>query len=518
VSARQELLDRVRSGQRWDLVVTGGGATGLGAAVDAAARGFRVLLLEAHDFAKGTSSRSTKLVHGGVRYLAQGRIGLVWEALHERGLLLRNAPHVAHVLPFLLPVYGRLEKLYYGLGLGMYDLLAGRLGLGHTRWLGRAESLERAPTLNSTGLTGGLLYNDGQFDDARLAIALVRTLLDLGGTALNYAPVTGLLKAAGRVAGVEAVDAETGERLRIEAKAVINATGVFADEVRRLDDPAAAAVIAPSQGVHLVLDRPFLPGESAVLIPRTDDGRVLFAIPWHDRVILGTTDTPVERSALEPRALPGELAFLVEHAEKYFGHRPAPQEIRSVYAGLRPLVRSSGARKTAELSRSHKILISRSGLVTIIGGKWTTYRRMAEDVVGRAMDATGLPPRRCTTENLKLHGWTPQPADGPWTVYGSDAPAVRSLLEACPDWKTPLHPALPYRAGEVVWAARFELARTVEDVLARRTRALLLDARASQQAAAPTAALLAQELGFSSDWQQSQVRQFHELADQYIMK
>lgn len=515
---RDEMLERVRAGELWDLAVVGGGATGLGSAVDAAARGYRTLLLDAFDFAKGTSSRSTKLVHGGVRYLAQGRLGLVREALHERGRLRRNAPHLVHVLPFVVPAYTWWARAYYGLGLKLYDLLAGRLSLGSSRWISRAEMLELASTIEPAGLRGGLLYFDGQFDDARLAITLLRTFLDLGGTALNYAPVSAPLKDGGRTRGVIARDSESGVELTIRARAVINATGVFADSLRRLDDPQAPDWIVPSQGAHLVLDRSFLPGSAAVMVPRTDDGRVLFAIPWHDHVVVGTTDTPVSQVSIEPRPLAEEVRFLLEHAARYLSRDPRPGDVLSSYAGLRPLVRAPGARSTADLSRTHKLLVSRSGLVTITGGKWTTYRRMGADAVDQAARVAGLAQRPCATETLKLRGWTESPPAGWLGVYGSDAPDLERLCAELPGGQERLHPHLPFRAGEVVWAARFELARTVEDVLARRTRALLLDARASHAVAHRVAAILAAELGRDAVWQHHQIRQFQELAEGSLVK
>jgi glycerol-3-phosphate dehydrogenase len=514
---RDEMLARARSGEQWDVVVVGGGATGLGTALDAAARGYRTLLLEAADFAKGTSSRSTKLVHGGVRYLAQGNIRLVREALRERGLLNRNAPHLVRSLPFVVPSYDWWAQPFYGLGLMVYDLLAGRLGIGSTELIGRDEVLRRAPTLEPSGLRGGVVYYDGQFDDTRLAIALLRSLLDLGGTALNYAPVTGLLKTNGRIVGLRARDAESGEELELAARVVVNATGVYADALRQMDDQAARPMLAPSQGVHLVLDRAFLPGETAIMIPRTDDGRVLFAVPWHDRVVVGTTDTPVQRAVLEPRALPEEIDFLLAHAARYLSRDPTPHDVLSIYAGLRPLVKAREGTLTSALARDHTLLVSPAGLVTITGGKWTTYRRMAADTVSHAAEVAGLPARPCATEALRLHGWTTTPEADPFGVYGADAPQLKALLGSQRGWTELLHPRLPYRAGEVVWAARHELARTVEDVLARRTRALLLDARASQEAAPRVAELLAAELGRDDGWQRDQVRRYHELAAGYLL-
>lgn len=514
---RSELLDRVRNTQQWDLIVIGGGATGLGTAVDAAARGYATLLLEAHDVAKGTSSRSTKLVHGGVRYLAQGNLALVYEALHERGRLRRNAPHVVSALPFVVPGYTWWSNPYYGAGLMLYSVMAGSLGIGFSRLVGRQEALRLAPTLEPRGLRGGVVYYDGQMDDTRLAITMLRTIEDLGGTALNYMPVTGLLKTGGKISGVSARDAETGEELTLHARVVVNATGVFADGVRKLDDPRAESMLSPSQGVHIVLDRSFLPGDHAIMIPKTDDGRVLFAVPWHNRVIVGTTDTPVKEAPLEPRPLDEEIEFLLQHAARYLSKDPTRDDVLSTFAGLRPLVKKGAGGSTAGLSREHTLIVSSSGLVTITGGKWTTYRHMAEDTVDRAIAVGGLAKAPCVTKNLRLHGYLAQPEAEPFGVYGADAAHLKRLLAEQPGWDQPLHERLPYLRGEVVWAARHEQARTVEDVLARRTRALLLDARASQEVAPQVAALLAAELGCDAAWQQTQVEEFRALSESYLL-
>lgn len=514
---RADMLERVRAHDTWDLVIVGGGATGLGAAVDAAARGYRTLLLEAVDFAKGTSSRSTKLAHGGVRYLAQGNVALVLDALKERGRMRNNAPHLVHPLPFIVPGYNWWDNPYYGAGLMMYSVMAGRLGFGFSKLLSKNEVLRRAPTIEPEGLRGGVLYYDGQFDDARMAITLLRTFLDLGGTALNYAPVTGLLKHGGRISGVRAHDAETDEEWSIHARAVVNATGVFADGLRQMDDPSASNILSPSQGVHIVLDRSFLPGDDAIMIPKTDDGRVLFAVPWHNRVVVGTTDTPVHDTPLEPRPLDEEIEFLLAHAARYLSKDPTAADVLSVYVGLRPLVKAGDGENTAALSRDHTLLVSESGLVTITGGKWTTYRHMGEDTIDKAAEVAQLPKRASITKTLKLHGWTRKPEEEPFTVYGSDAEPLKKLLDEQPGWDLPLHERLPYRTGEVIWAARYELARTVEDVLARRTRALLLDAQASKEAAPKVARLLAGELGFDEAWQQRQIEAYNALADQYML-
>ena len=511
------LLQLDDSSQVWDMIVIGGGATGLGTAVEAASRGYRTLLLEQSDFAKGTSSRSTKLIHGGVRYLKQGNLALVQEALHERGLLIRNAPHLVHNLSFVVPLYDWWEGPFYGVGLKLYDMMAGRLGLGPSRLLSREETLELLPTVEPGSLRGGVTYHDGQFDDARLALHLALTLAGLGGTPLNYLQVTGLITSGGLTAGVTARDLETGREYHCHARVVINATGVFSDQVRRLDDPAAMPIITPSQGVHLVLDRSFLPGDSAVMIPHTADNRVLFAVPWHGRVVVGTTDTPIDTVSLEPRPLDEEIDFLLSHAARYLVRHPTRGDVLSAFAGLRPLVHPGGAGETSLLSREHVILLSSSGLVTIAGGKWTTYRRMGEDAVNQAAAVAGLAERPSVSASLRLHGWQEEGAEiAPWDVYGADAAEVRELCREDPAWEGQLHPSLPYRAGEVVWAVRREWARSVEDVLARRTRALFLDARASMAVAPRVAELMALELGRNVAWQEAQVAGFRALAKGYL--
>jgi glycerol-3-phosphate dehydrogenase len=516
--SRTELLERVRSTEQWDLIVIGGGATGLGTAVDAAARGYKTLLLEAYDFAKGTSSRSTKLVHGGVRYLAQGNLSLVYEALQERGRLRRNAPHLVKPLSFVVPGYKWWAQPFYGSGLMLYSLMAGKLGFGVSRPIGKKAALRLAPTLEPKGLYGGIVYYDGQFDDTRLAISLMRTIQDLGGVAVNYLPVTALTKQNGKITGVIAQDALTGQEIKLLAKAVVNATGVYVDQVRQLDEPGASKIISPSQGIHFVLDKSFLPGNHAIMIPHTDDGRVLFAVPWHNRVILGTTDTPVKEIKLEPRPLAEEIAYLLKYAARYLSKDPRPEDVLSVYTGLRPLMKGEAGASTASLSREHTLLVSEAGLITITGGKWTTYRRMGEVTVDKAIEVGGLTKVDCPTRELRLHGYQQASEPDPFGVYGSDAPALKELLAEQPGWDQPLHPNLPYLTGEVVWAARYEMARTVEDFLARRTRALLLDARASQAMAPRVAELLAAELGFDSAWQAEQVRVYRELADGYLLQ
>jgi glycerol-3-phosphate dehydrogenase len=496
----------------------GGGATGLGSALDAVTRGYKTLLLEAQDYAKATSSRSTKLVHGGVRYLQKGDIKLVLEALRERGRMLRNAPHLAHKRAFVVPAYAWWEFPFYGVGLTLYDVLAGKEGLGRSSILSRKSTLEALPTVRDKDLKGGILYYDGQFDDARYAIALMRTFVDNGGVALNYARVTGLLKDGGshKICGVAAKDEESGETFECRVKVVINATGIFSDGLRQLDDATAKKILAVSQGTHFVLPGDFLPGRTALMVPRTSDGRVLFAIPWHDKVVVGTTDDPVAKPEYEPRAMADEKQFLLEHIERFLGRKPKGEEIASVWSGQRPLVRNEDVAETASISREHTILVSESKLVTITGGKWTTYRKMAQDVVTRAAEVAGFAPAPAKTAELHLHGWVPQTGDDWLAVYGSDAPAIVKLASENSEWSLPIHDRLPFSRAEVIWAARFEMARTVEDVLARRTRGLFLDARACMEAAPVVAGLLAHELAQNPQWEVRQVAEFREVAAAYI--
>jgi glycerol-3-phosphate dehydrogenase len=512
---RDESLQRIldRRGP-WDLAVVGGGATGMGIAVDAATRGYTVVLLERSDFGKGTSSRSTKLVHGGVRYLQQGNISLVRDSLRERGLLLRNAPHLVHDLEFIIPSYRWWEKPFYGIGLKVYDLLSGKYRFGKSRVLSRAATLDRVSTLQPSQLRGGVKYHDGQFDDARLLIALARTAAEDGACLLNYARVSSLVKDGGsKVTGLNFRDEETGLKHALAARCVINATGAFCDELRRADDADAASLIAASQGAHIVLSARFLPGNAALMVPRTRDGRVMFAIPWHGHVVVGTTDTPIASASLEPQALETEIDFLLETAGAYLAHPPSRADILSVFTGIRPLVKAGKTRHTAKLSRDHTIEISPSGLISITGGKWTTYRHMAEDAVDIAIKTAALPPRPCVTRERRLHGFHEHAeTHGPLAGYGSEAPAIQALAREHPELAQPLHPALPIIGAQVVWAARHEMARTVDDILARRTRALFLNCAAALAMAPEVARLLAVELGRDIAWQQVQLAQFGEIA------
>jgi glycerol-3-phosphate dehydrogenase len=514
---RTEALLKIQNhSQPFDIVIIGGGATGLGIAVDAASRGHTVALIEQADFAKGTSSRSTKLVHGGVRYLQQGNIPLVRHALRERGLLHQNAPHLVHNRAFIIPTYSWQESLFYGAGLKAYDRLAGSLSFGASQCLSRTETMRRLPTLNSSHLYGGVVYQDGQFDDARLAINLAQTATALGAAVINYVGCIGFMKQNGRAIGVRAKDFETETEFDILGKSIINATGVFVDGIRQMDQANQPALVKPSQGIHLSLPRDFLPGDDALLIPKTKDGRVLFSIPWQGQVLLGTTDTPVDGIVLEPRALPEEIEFILDHAAQYLIKAPTLDDVRSVYAGLRPLVSSSGSQKTSAIARDHRIVVSASGLITITGGKWTTYRKMAEDGVNQAELVGELTQRPCRTSTLQIHGWTHEAIAEPnLSPYGADAQAIHTLIRLHPHLSQPLHPNLNYQQAEVIWQIRHEMARQVEDILARRTRALFLDARASIECAPVVAQLMAQELERSSEWIDKQIRSYQKLASGY---
>jgi glycerol-3-phosphate dehydrogenase len=516
---RELLIDRIeKETGYWDIVIIGGGATGLGAALEASSRGYKTLLLEQHDFAKGTSSRSTKLVHGGVRYLQQGNVSLVLEALHERGLLRQNAPHLVFNQSFVVPVYDWWGGPFYGIGLKLYDILAGKLGLGPSKLLSKEETLQHIPNVEPNGLVGGVIYYDGQFDDSRLAINLAQSVLDHGGTTINYMEAKSLIKNNGFVGGVVAVDKETGKQYTINARAVINATGVFTDDILRMDNPDAKKLIAVSQGVHIILDKEFLPGDSAIMVPQTDDGRVLFAVPWHNKVVVGTTDTEVPEATLEPRALEEEIDFILTHAKRYMKKDPARADVKSVFAGLRPLVRPADSKNTAAISRDHYLTISDSGLVIITGGKWTTYRRMGEDTIDKALFIAGLEEKPSITKSLRIHGWLKNvDKNDPLYFYGSEKVAITKLIEEQPTLGEKLCDELPNIKAEIVWHVQNEMARTVEDVLARRIRALLLDAKASIKMAPAVAKILAEELGKTPEWEKQQVDEYTKLANEYLL-
>jgi glycerol-3-phosphate dehydrogenase len=516
--AIQAISDR---SQVWDCLVIGGGATGLGTALEAASRGYQVLLVERHDFAKGTSSRSTKLVHGGVRYLEQGNIGLVRGALHERGLLMQNAAHLAHPLQFIIPAYRYWELPFYGVGLKVYDALAGALSLGKSRVLSRKKVVSQLPNVEGAGLKGGISYFDGQFDDSRLAISLLRTIQDQGGFVANYTEAVSLTKESGKICGAVIRDTETGQEHSVRAKMIINATGIFSDAIRDLDDPQAVDIIAVAQGSHLVLPEKFLKSKSALMVPKTSDGRVLFAIPWHDRLVVGTTDFGVPKPEEEPWIQPHEVDFILSEAAKYLAEDPAESDVLACYTGLRPLVKHAGSKSTAALSRDHTVLVSESGLVTITGGKWTTYRHMGEDCLNHAEEVAGFERRPSKTADLRLHGNSAASeifaAPEHLAVYGTDRKSIEQMAKADAKEGDRLHSRLPYLVAEANWAIDHEMARTIEDVLSRRTRALLLDSKAAVEAAPRVARLLAEKLVRDAAWEAKQVQEFSELAKHYSL-
>jgi glycerol-3-phosphate dehydrogenase len=517
---RETLLSELhkQSGQRWDIIVIGGGATGLGTALDAVSRGYKTLLLEQSDFAKGTSSRSTKLVHGGVRYLAQGDLLLVIEALHERGLMLKNASHLTLNQEFIIPIYTYRDAVLYTVGLKFYDLLAGRLSMGKSHFINREKVIKRLPLLKSEGLKGGVVYHDGQFDDSRMAVALAEKCIDLGGVLLNYVKVTDLVKGEkGVLSGIIAKEMVSGNIFNLQSKLIINATGVFADDIIKLDNPDTKPYIRPSQGVHIVLDKSFLESESAVMIPKTMDGRVLFAIPWYDKVVVGTTDTPIEDIDIEPVALKEEIDFILQTAHKYLTKKPKREDILCIFAGLRPLAANPGnPSATKEISRRHKIMLSPSGLLTITGGKWTTYRLMAKETIDKAIKAGFLEKRKCVTSGLRLNSSADNLNKKRLHIYGDKAPEIEKIIEQDPAMGAYIHPCLPYTIAEIMWICRNEMPVSIEDVLTRRTRALFLDTKASSEIAPVVAKIMAEEMNLGEYWQKEQVEEYKKIVVNYL--
>jgi glycerol-3-phosphate dehydrogenase len=518
---REENLSQLKNEKKiWDIAIIGGGSSGLGVALDAISRGMSVLLLEKADFAKGTSSRSTKLVHGGVRYLAQGDVMLVLEALKERGRLLKNAPHLAHDQPFIIPIYTWFDRIQYTVGLKIYDWMAGKLRIGKSKWISKADTISRLPAIKQKGLMGGVVYYDGQFDDARLAVAIAQTADAAGACILNYTKVADLIKNdSGKITGLKVRDEIGKQNYTVSAKMVVNATGVFADKILQMDNPEAAKMIQPSQGIHLVMDLDFLGGTDALMIPKTRDGRVLFAVPWHGKLVVGTTDTLREKPKLEPEALQKEIDFVLETASGYLTKEPTRADVKSVFAGLRPLARpKEGSTKTKEISRSHKVILSQSGLVTLTGGKWTTFRKMGEDTVDYFEQVTGEKPNASTSADMKIQGNTTKPEKGHLGVYGTDATAIHALAESHPEWKEKIHPDFPNILAEVIWAIRNEMAVKLDDVLSRRIRMLILDAQAAIDSAPKVVKLMAEEMGKDEAWIKTELADFQKTAEKYLIK
>lgn len=521
---RDTSLDTLSDLKTWDVVVIGGGATGLGVALDALTRGFSTVLVEARDFAQGTSSRSTKLIHGGVRYLAQGNVALVREALRERGRLARNAPHLCRNQAFVLPGERRLDAWYYALGLWLYDRLAGSLNIARSRHLSRMEMASLLAGVKPEKYAGGgVRYYDGQFDDARLALTLAASIADHGGTVVNHFPVTGMIKNDdGKITGVHCQDHFSGRSYTLKGRCVVNATGVFADALIAMDEPEAPPKIVPSQGVHLVLERAFLPGDEALIVPKTRDGRVLFLVPWQDKLLVGTTDTKVTAVEYEPKPREEEIAFLLDTASEYLIRAPTRADVRSVFVGLRPLAAPQQAGKSSrEISRSHRVEIARSGLVHIFGGKWTTYRQMAEDTLDAAIQAGMLPGKACITADHRLHGYVDknhQPDDATLSCYGSDAAAIAQMATDNPTLTEKIHPNHPYTYAQVAWALDREMAETLEDVLARRIRLLFLDSVAACEAAPAVADFITNRMHWDEVRKDQEITAFRLLTEQYTLK
>jgi glycerol-3-phosphate dehydrogenase len=518
---REEQLSRIQDRNIiWDFIVIGGGATGLGCAVDAASRGYQVVMLEQDDFAKCTSSKSTKLVHGGVRYLQKGDVMLVFEALHERGRMRANAPHLVKNQSFIIANYTWWDNFLYFCGLTFYDMLSWGFGYGHSKFIRKKTVLQRLPAIKQEGLKGGIVYHDGQFDDARMAVNLAETCIDQGGVAINHMKVVDILhNAQGKICGVRALDNETGDTYDLQTKAVINAAGIFVDEVMKLDLSGHKPMVKPSQGAHLVLDMKFLQGNDALMVPKTSDGRVLFAVPWHNRVVVGTTDVLRDHPESEPRVLEEEIDFILETAGIYMVPAPTRKDIVGVFAGQRPLAAPKKEGKSAkEISRSHKIIVSDNDLITITGGKWTSYRLMAEDTIDKAISMKLVDKRKCVTKHLKIHGWRPEPdLSNHYYIYGSEEPALHQVEQENVKYQERISPKYDYTFGEVVWAVRHEMARTLDDVLARRVRLLYIDAREALRVAPEVAKVMATELGMSELWIDEQVAFFSSIAKNYIV-
>lgn len=494
---RNRMLAQISETDEWDVVIIGGGATGLGCAVDAASRGYKTILVEQYDFGKGTSGKSTKLVHGGVRYLAQGNIRLVMDALRERAYLLRNAPHVTAVFPFIVPVYSVWDKWFYGIGLQLYDVLAGKLSVGKTKWLNKKGTLEYLPGISNKKLYGGILYYDGRFDDARLAIELAATAVAQGATVLNYCKADTIIKTNDQITGMAVQDTLNNKTYTVKTKLMINATGVFADTLLQMDNPSNGKLIAPSQGVHIVVDKKFFPGNAAMMIPKTDDGRVLFAVPWHHKILLGTTDTPVAAITIEPKPLKEEIDFIIHHANRYLTRMIEEKDVLSMFAGLRPLIHKKGVSATAMLNRDHTIMVSHFGLITVSGGKWTTYRRMAEQVISKAAATAGLPQQACVTKTLRIGNINKNA-----TIYEKDFLRIRFQCSE----------------KDITYFVEHEMAMTVEDVLARRTRILFLDAAAAMDMAPSVARQMAALFNRDENWINEQVHAFRQVAMHYVLQ
>ena len=513
---RNDSIVKLNKVLEWDIVIIGGGASGLGIAVDASKRGYKTLLLEKHDFGKGTSSRSTKLIHGGVRYLQNGDITLVIESLKERGILKRNAPHLVQDLSFVIPTYDWWASPFYGIGMKIYDMMAGKLGLGKSVIISKGETEKLIPNVNKKGLRGGVIYHDGQFDDSRMAITLALSANSKKTALLNYCNVDGLIKNNNEIIGLSFTDSINSKKYQVKSKVVINATGVFAEEIIRMDQPQIEKMIQPSQGVHIVLEKKFLKSKHAILIPQTSDGRVLFAVPWKNYVVVGTTDTQIKNASEEPKPLKEEIDFILKNASKYMTIKPNKGHIKSVFAGLRPLAATSDKKSTKEVSRSHKIDISPSGLISVLGGKWTTYRKISEDAIDTAISIKKLKKKKCKTEKTKLFGYKKKvDFSDPMHVYGSLKKKVESL--GGKDDNNSLSTKFYITNNIIEWSIIHEMALTLEDILARRTRCIFLDSKESKLIAPNVAKKMAEVLEKDQEWIDTELKNFNKLIKNYTV-
>ena len=519
---REHFIQKLEETKQWDIVIIGGGASGLGAALDAALRGYKTLLLEKFDFSSGTSSRSTKLIHGGIRYLAQGNIKLVYEALRERGILLKNAPHLVERKKFIIPFFSFFKGWFYWVGMKLYQILSAHLSLGRSGYLSKKEIIKELPELKPDKLKGGVVYYDAQFDDARLALSLAKGAAEKGAVVLNYFPVTSLIKEGNKLKGLVAKDTETNKEYTIFSKSILNATGVFSDAIYNMDGEGEGSkkevFLRPSQGSHIVLDKVFFKGDHPMVIPKTSDNRVLFTLPWYDHIIVGTTDKKIDNVSFNPKPLDEEIDFILKNFNQYFKKFPKKEDILSVFSGLRPLVSFNDDKiATKDISRAHKIIKSNSGLISIIGGKWTTYRKMAEEVVNELILRAQLPFKPSITAKTPIYGFDifSEKQKDHLNIYGSDKKYIKELIDKDPSLGNPILTSWPYLEAEVLWIVRCEMARNVEDVLARRFRILFLDAKAAISMAPKVASIMAKELNKDLNWRENQIEAFRTLALNY---
>ncbi len=504
---RQTSLDKISTVDTWDIIIIGGGATGMGIALDATTRGLKTLLVEKGDLANGTSSRSTKLVHGGVRYLKQFHFKLVFEAIKERKIILKNAPHLSSALPFIIPIYSYFNMLYYGIGLFLYEMLAGwESNIGRTTLLSRKSTINNLPFIKTKNLKGGILYYDAQFNDSQLCIDIAATATNNDATIINYFECADFIKSNEKVIGIQGVDRLSQKKYTIKGKNIINATGVFSDTILQMDDPQKSSIIKPSKGVHLVFNDP---GKTltkyALMSPIKQDDRVIFVIPWMGKLLVGTTDTPIEKITTEPAASMEDVAYLLNLYNSLSENKIDKNSVVSMFAGLRPLIKLSDEDATALISREHSILTSASGIITIAGGKWTTYRKMAEDVMELVIANQKLPNSKCKTEYISVD------------ISAVKNKTIESYILSDKSLAEKIHPAFSFTKAQVVYAIQHEMAMTIEDVLARRIRLLFLDAKAAIEAAKEVAKIFVNYANKEDEQMKEQMVAFEKIANKYLL-